>query len=224
MSVFSPTRRNFLRASGVLCTALVTRRVYGDGGSTRRVYIQPFGTGLTAANVEVVEHALLAFYDVDVVGRQPAALPAAAYYAPRRRYRAERLLAALDRMAPPDAYRILGVTDVDISTTKGAIADWGVMGLGSMDGKSCVLSSFRCFRSAKNTEHAVIRLGKTAVHELGHTFGLPHCPTHGCIMEDGRGTATTTDHEYDLCSSCRTRLVETGHAIAKGREIPWPRP
>jgi archaemetzincin len=222
---FSPARRKFLQTSGILCaSALVTRRACADAASSRRVYIQPFGTGLTPAQVDFVERALLAFYDIDVVRRQAAVLPTAAYYAPRKRYRAERLLAALDRMAPSDAYRILGLTDVDISTTKGPYADWGVMGLGSMDGKSCVLSSFRCLRSAKNVEHAVIRLGKTAVHELGHTFGLPHCPTRGCIMEDGRGTATTTDHEYDLCSACRARLVETGHAIAKAGEIPWSRP
>jgi archaemetzincin len=121
-----------------------------------------------------------------------------------------------------DAYRILGVTDVDISTTNGAYAGWGVMGLGSMDGRSCVLSSFRCSRSAKDAEHALIRFGKTAVHELGHTFGLPHCPTRGCIVEDGHGTATTTDHEYELCVACRARLVDTGHATAKDRETPWP--
>jgi archaemetzincin len=201
---------------------LFSPRVCADVGSSRRVYLQPFGTGLTTSQLDFVERALLAFYDVDVVRRHPAMLPAAAYYSPRRRYRAERLLAALDRMAPPDAYRMLGLTDVDISTTKGSYTDWGVMGLGSMDGKSCVLSSFRCFRSAKNADQAVIRFGKTAVHELGHTFGLPHCPTRGCIMEDGRGTATTTDHEHDLCVACRARLVETGHATAKDREIPWP--
>jgi len=203
---------------------LVCRRALADAGQGRRVYLQPLGTGLTAAQVEFVERSLLAFYEVDVVRVQPASLPSAAYYPPRRRYRAESLLAALDGMVPSDGYRILGLTDVDISTTKGAYADWGVMGLGSIDGKTCVLSSFRCSRGAKNSEHAAIRFGKTAVHELGHTFGLPHCTTRGCIMEDGHGTVMTSDREYDLCAACRLRLLGTGHALAKDRTIPWPRP
>jgi archaemetzincin len=171
-----------------------------------------------------IRTSLLAFYDVEVVVLERAALPRSAFYAPRKRYRAERLLQSLDQIVPKDGYRILGVTDVDISTTKGAYADWGVMGLGSMDGRTCVLSSFRCRRGAKNVEHAVIRMGKTAVHEIGHTFGLPHCPSRGCLMEDGHGTVFTSDREYDLCSDSRLRLVETGHALAQGRSIPWPRP
>jgi archaemetzincin len=190
----------------------------------RRIYIQPLGTGLTGAQVEFVERALLAFYDVEVVRRPPTPLPKAAYYPPRGRYRAEKLLAALETIVPTDGYRILGLTDVDISTTKGAYADWGVMGLGSLDGKTCVLSSFRCKRGAKNVEHATIRLGKTAVHELAHTFGLEHCPNRGCIMEDGHGTVLTSDREYDLCTASRAQLIASGHALAKDREIPWPRP
>jgi archaemetzincin len=214
-----------MQAAGAFCgVVLVCRRAWAGAATGRRVYLQPLGTGLTAAQVEFVERSLLAFYDVDVVRLQPAALPSAAYYSPRRRYRAERLLAALDGMVPPDGYRILGLTGVDISTTKGPYADWGVMGLGSIDGKTCVLSSFRCVRGAKNSEHATIRFGKTAVHELGHTFGLPHCPTRGCIMEDGHGTVMTSDRVYDLCSACRLRLLGTGHVLAKDRAIPWPRP
>lgn len=188
------------------------------------MYLQPLGTGLSSRELDFVERALRAFYDIDVVRQSPASLPRSAYYSPRSRYRAEKLLTTLEQMIPSDGYRMLGLTDVDISTTKGSYADWGVMGLGSIDGKTCVLSSFRCKRGARNAEHALIRFGKTAVHELGHTFGLPHCPTRGCIMEDGHGTSLTTDHEYDLCAVTRARLVETGHALAQNGVIPWPRP
>jgi archaemetzincin len=219
-----PSRRHFLHAAGALCAAAVLGRGGTARGGGRLVYIQPLGPGLTPAQIEFVEHSLLAFYDVEVLRREPAAIPASAYYSPRQRYRAERLLAALEKMVPSDGYRILGLTDVDISTTKGPYADWGVMGLGSLDGKTCVLSSFRCKRGAKNAEHATIRLGKTAVHELGHTFGLEHCPNRGCIMEDGHGTVLTSDREYDLCSTSRAELIAKGHALAKDRDIPWPKP
>jgi archaemetzincin len=98
------------------------------------------------------------------------------------------------------------------------------MGLATIDGTACVLSSFRCRRGAKNAEHALVRFAKTAVHELGHTFGLPHCPTPSCLMEDGKGSVFTTDREYDLCATSRARLVSAGYALADGREIPWPKP
>jgi archaemetzincin len=220
-----PSRRSFLRAGLILGGALCAgRAAFAQGKEQRRVYIQPLGAGMPAAELAFVEQALLAFYDVEVVVSERTALPHAAFYAPRSRYRAERLLAALERMVPKDGYRILGLTDVDISTTKGKIADWGVMGLGSLDGRMCVLSSFRCRRGARNAEHAKVRLGKTAVHELGHTFGLEHCPNRGCIMEDGHGTVLTSDREYDLCAASRMQLIQSGHALAEGREIPWPRP
>jgi archaemetzincin len=70
-----------------------------------------------------------------------------------------------------------------------------------------VLSSFRCHRRSKNPAHARTRLAKTAVHELGHTFGLDHCPSRGCLMEDGGGSVLTTDREKDLCPECRSKLT-----------------
>ena len=219
------TRRSLLVNAAALFGALVVGRARAlEPPPVRRVYVQPLGAGMPETELSFIRTSLLAFYDVDVVVLERAALPRSAFYAPRKRYRAERLLQTLDQIVPKDGYRILGVTDVDISTTKGAYADWGVMGLGSMDGRTCVLSSFRCRRGAKNVEHAMIRMGKTAVHEIGHTFGLPHCSNRGCLMEDGHGTVFTSDREYDLCSDSRLRLVETGHALAQGRPIPWPRP
>jgi len=108
----------------------------------------------------------------------------------------------------------------DISTTKGDVFDWGILGLASVDGRACVLSSFRCRRSARDSRHATERLGKTAVHELGHTFGLEHCATHGCLMHDGEGTVLTTDAERDLCSACRGKLAARGFLRASAQS-PW---
>jgi archaemetzincin len=64
---------------------------------------------------------------------------------------------------------------------------------------------------------------KVAVHEIGHTLGLPHCPTTGCLMEDAGGKVATVDGEFDLCERCRARLRDAGHA-APTVTPPWPRP
>lgn len=189
-----------------------------SAAGSRRVVVQPLGPG-SRASAELVQRALSPFYDVDVVATASEPLPKAAYYAARSRYRAEKLLDHLATLHG-DALRVLGITEVDISTTKGRVFDWGILGLASLDGHACVLSSFRCRRSARDPRHAGERLGKTAVHELGHTFGLEHCPTTGCLMRDGGGTVATTDTERDLCAGCRAKLRQRGVLRVDARS-PW---
>ncbi len=54
------------------------------------------------------------------------------------------------------------------------------------------------------------RLAKEALHELGHLFGLVHCPSYECVMHistyvediDGKGTG--------YCRECRKRVGENG--------------
>ncbi len=168
----------------------------------------------------MVSAALGAFYNVELTVQNAAPMPQRAYYRPRSRYRAEILLEELEKAAPAGADRVLGLTNVDISTSKPPYDDWGILGLASLGGRVCVLSSFRCKRKSKSPTHALERLAKTAVHELGHTFGLEHCPNQGCIMEDGQGSVLTTDHERDLCPDCRAKLVKNGY-LKDGAVSPW---
>lgn len=220
-------RRTFLTTLGLLlCPWPVwanQARSKATGPSPRLV-ILPLGNGLRDPDVTFVKRCLEAFYDfrVDVLERQP--LPNEAYYPPRKRYRAERLLAFLNAHAPPDAERIVGLTSVDISTTKGKVFDWGVLGLATIDGRVGVLSNFRCRRGTKTAMTALDRFGKVAVHEVGHTLGLEHCPTVSCLMEDAKGTVVTADREYDLCPRCRERLAALGRAARVNPEIPWGNP
>jgi archaemetzincin len=190
----------------------------------RPIYLQPLGRALADEDVALVAEALHALYGVEVKRLERVDLPQEAWYAPRRRWRAEILLEFLSSRLPPDGDRILGLTGDDISTTKGRVYDWGVMGLGGIGGSSGVISMFRCRRGARDATQARERLAKTAVHEIGHTRGLEHCPVHGCIMEDAEGKVATSDGEYDLCAACRARLAELGRPAPPAPKIPWRRP
>lgn len=177
------------------------------------IVLQPLsatGATLPSPAIAAVARALNTFFAIELTVAKPLTLPRSAYYAKRRRYRAERLLDFLVAGAQPGARVTLGLTDVDISTSKGANEDWGVLGLATLDGRSAVLSSFRCRRGAKDAAHVRQRFAKTAVHELGHSFGLEHCPVAGCIMHDGEGSVLTTDTEHDLCPETRARLAAQG--------------
>jgi len=160
--------------------------------------------------VEQVKEGIEKFFPVRVSVMTPVSLPPAAYYKPNARYRAEKLLDFLDSIivhTDSGYVKIIGITEVDISTTKGDVYDWGIFGLGSMPGLACVVSTFRLGRGKVDQEKFLVRLVKVTNHELGHTFGLDHCPTPQCLMEDAMGTIKTVDNETgELCPDCRTRL------------------
>jgi archaemetzincin len=203
---------DFLGASTLLYS-LASAQALAYASPVSVIYVQPLGPPMVKADVALVRHSLEAFYGVTVRVAPRSELPRSAYYAPRRRYRAERLLAHLRRNKPADADRILGLTSADISTTKGKHRDWGVVGLATIDGAACVISSFRTGKR--------VRLAKAAVHEIGHTLGLEHCPSPGCLMRDARGKVASADSERDLCDRCRAHLAKAGLRIPDKAVSPW---
>jgi len=192
--------------------------------STKTLVIQPLGRRLSKRDVAEVVKALKTFYGYRVRVLKRRNLPRSAYYRPRRRYRAEKLLTYLGRVAPKTAHRVLGLTAVDISTTKGSVYDWGIMGLADLSGRRCIISRHRCARGSRSRTHARHRLAKTAVHEIGHTLGLDHCPNRGCLLESGKGSNKTTDREYVLCSRCIAKLRRKGIVLPPNPKPPWPKP
>ncbi len=218
------TRRTFIQMGGGALAMLCRPRVTIAATRGGLLCLQPLGSELPAADVELVRQALTELTGMETRLLPRADLPAAAFYPPRRRYRAEKLLDFLDGRLPPDGARILGLTGVDISTTKGRFADWGLLGLGRIGGASSVISEFRCRMRSPGPVITRARLAKVAVHETGHTLGLEHCPTRGCLMEDAEGQVATCDREYDFCSRCRGLLAAAGRPLPTSPRIPWPRP
>ena len=171
-----------------------------DEGFTT-IDIQPF-IGISKDRVIYVVDQLSKIYP-HVELKQPIQLPRLAYYPGRNRYRADSVLRFLASKTTP-GHITIGLTDKDISTTKGSVLDWGVMGLGYCPGKACVVSMFRLSVKEMNTQ-----LFKISIHELGHTHGLPHCPVKSCFMRDAEGS-NHTNEETGFCTNCKQRMIDKG--------------
>ena len=168
--------------------------------------IQPYGS-FPDNLIREAEAGILKMYKLKVVILKPIALPAAAFYAPRSRYRAEKLLDDLEKHLSPESAKIIGLTIKDISTTKNEIEDWGIFGLGTLSGSACVVSTFRLRAHHASDVLLKERLIKVINHEIGHTLGLSHCTHTNCLMEDGKGSIDTVDREDGkLCAECAKQV------------------
>ncbi|MES2703965.1 MAG: Zn-dependent protease [Bacteroidota bacterium] len=169
------------------------------------VLIQPFDD-ISPQQVKQVFNEVKLLHPNTILAA-PIKLPPGSYYQPRGRYRADSIIKWLSARTPA-GHTTIALTSKDISTTKGSVKDWGVMGLGYRPGNACVVSTYRLAR--KNQQD---QFYKVCIHELGHTQGLPHCKNKTCYMRDAEG-GNPLDNEHDFCPDCKSILLDCGWSLA----------
>ena len=177
--------------------------------------IQPIGY-VNPAYINEIKKQIELSYSMKVVVNPSAPVPSSAFVNIKSpRYRAEKLLNFLDSVKADTITKLVGVVEKDISFTKRNSAglvkqpyntyfDFGIFGLGRLPGNVCVLSTYRL--KSTNRMQLNSRLRKISVHELGHTFGLKHCPTKKCVMNDANESIKTIDNAgFEICDKCRIK-------------------
>jgi len=114
----------------------------------------------------------------------------------------------LAQYAPPDATRILGVTDVDLAIPMLTF----LFGQAHLDGPIALVSLCRLhpeFYGLPADESLLReRTVKEALHELGHTFGLAHCSEPKCAMSLATHIELVDTKTEQYCAHCGLHLVQ----------------
>lgn len=138
-------------------------------------------------------------------------VPPEAYNEKRRQYHSSIILEMLKPLRPPEVYRLLAVIDEDLYVPRLNF----VFGEADMENGNAIISlvrlrnEFSGFPPDKNL--FLQRSVKEAVHELGHTFGMGHCPDPRCIMYFSNSLEDTDRKGPSFCPNCRMKAMFHDH-------------
>ena len=141
---------------------------------------------------EPIRRSLVSVYKLDTIKSGIMRPIKSAYNVKRGQYDATHLLNYLIRNKGGDV--ALWVVDEDIYCEGMNF----VFGLASF-GEGAILSRFRL--------NSIELIEKEAIHEIGHVFGLNHCPNR-CVMHFSNSLLEAMEKPSELCESCKRRIKD----------------
>jgi len=132
-------------------------------------------------------------------------LPMDSYDRQRKQYNSSKILDMLASTHPQaENGRILAVTSHDLFVPSlnfvfgQAMSRYAIISLTRL--------SPRFYGLSEDVDIYWRRITKEAVHELGHTMGLPHCRDQFCVMYFSNSIYDTDRKSSDLCVTCKRRI------------------
>jgi len=127
------------------------------------------------------------------------------YNAERKQYLSSNMLASLGKAEREE--RVVGIADVDLYVPRLNF----VFGEADIVSGAAIVSLYRLrqeyYGLAPDEALFLERATKEIVHELGHTFGLGHCPNSKCVMHFSNSLADTDLKGASCCGSCRPKII-----------------
>ena len=134
-------------------------------------------------------------------------VPEWAYNGLRKQYNSSLILGFLRRTYRARADKVLAITHVDLYVPRLNF----VFGQAECPGRFAIISIHRLrpefYGEPPNKALFLERCVKEAVHELGHTLGLRHCPNRRCVMAFSNSIWDTDRKGMKPCRTCFLKLL-----------------
>ncbi|NKE72811.1 archaemetzincin family Zn-dependent metalloprotease [Candidatus Manganitrophus noduliformans] len=174
------------------------------------IHLLPFGD-VSQATSQTLAASLHPIFGVPVIPHDPVDLPPSSYDSERRQHAAAQILKGLARFKTSltQVERVLGIVSVDLFAP-----DLNFV-FGEADPREgvAVISIARLkpefYGLPPNGSLLRLRILKEAVHELGHTYGLGHCPDPVCVMRFSNELQETDRKGASFCPECASRRLSS---------------
>jgi archaemetzincin len=147
--------------------------------------------------------------------------PGYAYDAKAGQYSSTLIVKELVRVCPAEAVRVFAVTEKDLFIPMLTF----VFGQAQLGGSAAIISLARLrqefYQLPPNRPLLAARSIKETLHEMGHTFGLIHCPDRECTMSLAINIQQLDRKGTSFCRSCEAGIRECISMI--GRQSVGPR-
>jgi archaemetzincin len=187
-----------------------------------RIDVVPFGS-IESSTIRCVARGLANRFLVPVRILNAQKLPAAALNPNRAQYIAPVILDTLASFwrtratGEPRPGRLLAVTDADVYSPgldfifgqADSVDRVAIVSLYRLREEDCDLLSPPRPPVSATHRLQMARLIREAVHEIGHTYGLGHCPNASCVMFFSNNLADSDRKTSSFCPQCSAKLPWT---------------